>query len=86
MSGSLISGSILSYGAASVNATVATVMVKGTELHSRSESLTESEGLNFLLSIGMLEYSLLALSVVGVLIRIVFDVTGFLSRRRERKR
>lgn len=78
MSGSLISGSILSYGAASVNATVATVMVQ--------EAAPEAEGLGLFLSIGMMEYSLVALSVVGVLIRIVFDVTGFLSRRRERKR
>tara|TARA_R110000824_G_scaffold69297_3_gene178624 strand:- start:13222 stop:13383 length:162 start_codon:yes stop_codon:yes gene_type:complete len=46
----------------------------------------EAEGLDFFLSIGMMEYSLVALSVVGVLIRIVFDVSGFLSRRRERKR
>ena len=78
MSGSLISGSILSYGAASVNATVATVMVQGAD--------PEAVGLGLFLSIGMMEYSLVALSVVGVLIRIAFDVTGFLSRRRERKR
>ena len=78
MPSSLATGSILSYGAASVNATVATVMVQG--------AAPEAEGLDFFLSIGMMEYSLVALSVVGVLIRIAFDVTGFLSRRRERKR
>jgi len=78
MSGSIITGSVLSYGAASINATVATVVVQGTG--------PEAEGMGLFLSIGMMEYALVALSVLGVVVRIAFDISGFLSRRKKRKR
>ena len=77
MSGSIITGSVLSYGAATVNATVATIMVPGTA--------HEAEGLGIFLSIGMMEYALVSLSVLGVLVRLAFDISGFCARRRKRK-